>query len=107
MDTIMRSQAMQIINAGQPFTLEFVTADRRRGTGGDLVQCRNWMKLRDDMPAEARPGMYKKKHEPKIDAKNHLNKAFKIFNPANRTAHPITVHFRLMQSINGKRITNG
>jgi hypothetical protein len=108
MESILRSQVMAIINSGRPISsLEFVTADRRRGTGGDLVECRNWMKVQKDMPVEGRPGFHTKKHTPKVDRNNHSNKTFLIFNPANRSAHPITVHYRLMQSINGKHISNG
>lgn len=106
MDFIMRSEAMAIINKGQPFNLDFVTADRRRGTGGDYTAVKGWMKLREDLPEEIRPGHYKKKHEPRGDRNNHQHKTFLIFNPANRS-HPITIHYRLMQVINGKTIING
>lgn len=98
---------MALINKGQPFNLEFVTADRRRGTGGDFMSVKGWMKLRDDLPKEARPGHYTPKYMAKRDNQHHLNKTFQVFNPAHRHAHPITVHFRLLQSINGKRIMNG
>lgn len=105
-EAILRSEAMALINSGRPFTIEFVTAHRREGTGGDLLECRNWMKLRKDLPKEARPGEYTPKHLPKKDYRHNEHKTFLIFNPANRS-HPIPVHFRLMQSINGKKITNG
>lgn len=97
---------MVVINNGQPFTLEFVTADESRGTGGKLIEVRNWMKLRNNMPVGTLPG-YTKKFTPKKDSRNHENRVFRIFNPANKTVHPITVHYRLMQSINGKKILNG
>lgn len=98
---------MEIINNGQPFTLEFVTADEKRGTGGKLIVVKNWMKLREDLPKHLQPDTYKKELQGKKDTQNHRNKLFKIFNPANRSAHPITVHFRLMQSLNGLKIMNG
>lgn len=106
-ELILRSEAMKIVNAGRPFSLAFVTADRRRGTGGYWLQVKDYMKLRDDLPADARPRGYVKKHERKRESNNFSNKTFRIFNPANKAAHPITVHFRLIQNINGKQIING
>lgn len=106
-ETIMRSEAIRIINKGLPFTLSFVTADRRRGTGGDLITVKKWMKLREGLPADQRPAAYQEKHQPLRDSNNHLNKTIRIFNPGNRRVHPITVHYRLMQELNGKRIING
>lgn len=107
MESIFRSQAIAVINTGQPFNLDFVTADRRRGTGGEYISVKGWMKVKGDLPEEARPGHFKKVHSPKTDRNNHINKTFLIFNPANRGVHPITVHYRLMQLINGKHISNG
>jgi hypothetical protein len=105
-ELIMRSEAMALINSGKPFDLEFITADRRRGTGGKIISLKGWMKLREDMPAEAFPG-YTKKIALKRDKANHQNKTFTVFNPQNKAVHPHTVHYRLMQVLNGKRIING
>lgn len=108
-EVIMRSKVMAEINSGRPFkSLEFVTADRRRGTGGDLIECRGWMRLREDMPAPALPSFYRKKFERMKNTRQPGNlKSFVIFNPGNRATHPITVHYWLMVSFNGKRIING
>lgn len=106
---IMRSQVMAEINSGKPFaSLVFVTADRRRGTGGKLIECRKWMRLREDLPPESLPGYLKVKYKRLVKTRGEKNrKDFVIFNPAQPAAHPITVHYWLMQSFNGKRIING
>lgn len=98
---------MAMINSGKPIDLSFITADERRGTGGDLIEVKKWLKMRDDhKPGEA-PSGYTPTFTPKKDRQNHLNKTFTIFSPANRAVHPITVHYRLMTRLNGMRIING
>lgn len=105
--SIMRSEAIKAINNGLPFDLEFVSADRRRGTGGDYIKLKKWMKLREDLPTDTQPRGYHKKFTAKKDSANDKHKTFRVFNPENPDAHPITVHYRLMQVLNGKSITNG
>lgn len=104
---IPRSEAWKIIQTGQPFNLDLVTADRRRGTGGEYIELRGWKRLQQETAEEARPGKYQKVYDPKKNLRHREHKTFIAFNPANAAAHPITVHFRLMQFINDKRITNG
>lgn len=104
METIFRSQVMDIINSGKPFDLEIVTADRRRGTGGEYITLRKHCKLQEQkLPGQQASAAYTSAR----DRNNHLHKTFIVYNPANPAAHPITVHWRLMQVINGKLITNG
>jgi hypothetical protein len=104
---------MLLIKTGQPITLEYVTADRKRGTGGELIKCENWQLVRplpDKQPAttgqaagEPAPPATTATKDP-----NHFqHKTFNIFNPANRSAHVRKVHYRLLLTLNGKRIING
>lgn len=102
---------MQFIESGRPFTLEFVTADVKRGTGGELIKVVNWQKVhsqptaenKNQVPGTIEPGTMNTSRNP-----NHYqHKTFNIFNPANRQLHPHKVHFRLLISLNGKRIING
>lgn len=107
---IMRSQVMAEINSGRPFdSLQFVTADRKRGTGGKLIDCRKWMRLRENLPLKDLPAFLKAKYERILKTRHagRNTKHFVIFNPAQPVAHPITVHYWLMVSFNGKRIING
>jgi hypothetical protein len=43
-ETILRSEAMREIDSGVSFDLVFITADRRRGTGGELIEVKDWQK---------------------------------------------------------------
>lgn len=107
-DTIMRSEVMAEINKGKPFkSLEFVTADQRRGTGGKLVLCQKWRRLMQDMALENLPQYISKKFKRLLNTRQGNRKDFVIFNPALPAQHPITVHYWLMVSFNGKRIING
>lgn len=96
-----------MVLSGQPFDMEFVTADRRRGTGGDLIHVRKWMKLRENLPNEKLPGSFAPKFKRQKESNNWNNRTFRIFNPADRSKHPITVHFRLIVSFNSKTVLNG
>lgn len=105
---ITRSEAMKIIDSGEFFDLEFVTADVRRGTGGDYISVKNWEKLSGEPAEEAIPGEKKFKKKLLTKDPNHdRHKTFLVYNPSNRSEHPIKVHFRLIQYLNGKRIING
>ena len=44
MQTILRSDVLKLIESGEPFSMEFVTADRRRDTDGRLINVENWVK---------------------------------------------------------------
>lgn len=107
--TILRSEVMREINKGLPFnSLEFVTADRRRGTGGELIHVRNWMKF--DASSAGNSTVHKHladTEENKRDPNHIANKTFNIYNPRNRQQHILKVHYRLMLTFNGKMILNG
>jgi hypothetical protein len=108
--TILRSEALKFINSGQPFSLEFVTADVRRGTGGKLISVKNWMKVSGESTEERAPGQKPApKQVPGAEKNpNHFqHKTINIYNPANRSVHVHKVHFRLILSINGKKVING
>jgi hypothetical protein len=104
MEYIKRSDAVRLIFSGELFTAEFVTADEKRGTGGDLIEVRDWQLLRktriEEGPGSSDPVAGK--------MPNHdLHHTVVIHNPANRSVHPITVHTKLIQVFNGKRVLNG
>jgi hypothetical protein len=105
--TVLRSEAWKIIDSGEPFDLEFVTADLRRKTGGKYIRVHLWVKKPGRMAVEILPG--EKPHRARIgkDPRHHTNKTCVIYNPRNSEAHPVTIHYRLIQYLNGKRIING
>lgn len=102
--TLLRSEAIKIIDSGEPFDMEFVTADRRRGTGGDLITVSGWCKKSAETIKDIKPGHIPVKKGP---AKRNTFKTVRIYNPTNSDTHPITVHYKLIQFLNGKRILNG
>lgn len=81
----MRSQVLQLLDTGEPATLEFVTADRKRGTGGKWMVLENWVKA----GADNKKGTVLMK------------------NPGAKHAHPVPVHIALIQTFNGKKLVNG
>jgi len=102
--TILRHVALEEIDSGKPFKLEFITCDRRRGTGGELKQVVNWVKVKGD-PADIRlPGRQIKKSELNDLRRASGIKEFNIYNPLNPSDHIKKVHYRLMVFFNGKRI---
>jgi hypothetical protein len=104
--TILRSEVLRILDGGEPFqSLDFVKADRKRGTGGELVQLRGWAKMCNGVH-EARP------RHPRYNPGSRLGqrgaiKVVNVHNPQNAQHHPMGVHVLLMLSFNGKRIING
>lgn len=105
---ILRSTALRFADSGEPFDMVFVTADRRRGTGGELVTVKGWKKMDKEDEARSMPSGVRKTSLAITKSPNHwINKTINIFNPNNRSVHPIKVHFRLIQFFNGKRVLNG
>jgi len=103
--TILRSEAKKIIESGVLFDLAFVAADRRRGTGGEYIDVKNWQKMMSAPAEENQPGKPESQKLQALKDPNHwLHKTFNIHNPTNRSVHPIKVHYRLMHRINGKTI---
>lgn len=107
--TILRSDVMRQLDGGEPFTMEFVTADRKRGTGGELVKVVGWEKICGIPAEEARPGKTRRSFpsDPIRNPNHRINKTVNIFNPHSNRAHPISVHVRLIQTFNDKRVING
>lgn len=103
--TILRSEAWRIIDSGDPFDLEFVMGDLRRKTGGGYRKVKAWKKRKGESPEEATPG--EKRLKVVKNPQHHKNKTCVIYNPHNPDVHPYTIHWRLIQYLNGKRIING
>jgi hypothetical protein len=104
-ETILRDEVLRLIDSGDPFDLVFITADRRRGTGGSIKRVENWLKIKGEAAEANLPGVFKQVKDPVTRNPYHLqNKTFNIYNPANPGDHPIKVHWRLMIFFNQKRI---
>lgn len=100
---IKRSDVIRQIYAGDAFDLEFVTADEKRGTGGELIQVQGWQILKTEkQPATTGQAAARMGTNPQHDDHGTIN----IHNPSNHH-HPIKVHTALIQTFNGKLLLNG
>jgi hypothetical protein len=108
--TILRSQVFKLLHSGDSFDMVWITADRRRGTGGDLISAEGWMVVEQvkseklkvksaDAPAFGNGG-------PSRDPNHPENGTVNVYNPANSGVHPHKVHIDLIQFFNGKRVIN-
>lgn len=104
---IKRSAAVRFIKTGMQCTLEIITADVKRGTGGELIELVDWQILNadgdGDGDAAAGPVFQWPGHSkcPNHDDHETIN----MCNPVNKQVRKI--HIKLIQSFNGKRILNG
>lgn len=104
-ETILRHEVIKQMDTGDPFDLVFITADKRRGTGGVIKRVDNWVKSKGNHPDEHYPGKPPpSKTGRSVDPDHRRHKTFNIMNPADLDQHPVKVHWRLMQKFNGKRI---
>jgi hypothetical protein len=104
MELIQRYEVMKAIDSGEPFDLTFITADRRRGTGGKPKEVKGWAKL-SAADEERLPGQYRASKAVLLRDPGHFqHRTINIYNPNNPAEHPQKVHWRLMVFFNGKRI---
>jgi hypothetical protein len=106
MDTILRSEVLKLVDTGASFDMEFVTADRRRGTGGKLIELKAWQKKIGQPVEDTIPGQHIRRTKPK-DPNHYKHGTINVFNPANKAVHPHKVHVPLIQTFNGKKVVNG
>lgn len=104
--TINRWDVLQAMDAGQPFDLIFITADRRRGTGGEVRTVTNYVKYKGQTisPRTMKRGSFTDKNTAVKNPSHSIHKTVNIYNPHDSRLHPYTVHWRLMCFFNGKRI---
>lgn len=103
-DTINRWDALAEIDKGHPFDLVFSTADRKRGTGGEIKEVKKWVKFKGDEVPENVPGQLRKDINRVTNPQHSKWKTFNIYQPNRPAIHPYKVHWRLMHFFNGKRI---
>jgi hypothetical protein len=94
-------EAIQLIDTGEPFSLTYVTADRNKGTGGQIKKVTNWVKC--DLATVPEPILRRNKMFEASKNPNHQqHKTKNIMNPATRDIRK--VHVRLITEFNGKRV---
>lgn len=104
LQVIQRWEAVQLINSGVPVTVEFVEADRRRGTGGRLRKLVNWAILTKDIDTSGLAAHVQRKQTWQRQKITLDNEIIMMYDPDNNMKHPIPVHYWLLCTINGKRI---
>src|SRR5699024_9871092 len=99
---ILLPDVLRELDSGEPFDMKFVKADRRRGTGGEIVEVRKWVKVQTEERASAYTTM------PSGGGKNkrpnhHHHKTLNIMNLRNPKTKR-KVHIRLICEFNGKQV---
>lgn len=108
METILRSEVVKQLDTGEPFDLEFVTANRRKGTGGKLLEVKGWVKKKGKPVEDTVPGSLRQAQADKRKDPNHWRHGtFNIENPGNKALHLYKVHIPLILTFNSKRVVNG
>jgi hypothetical protein len=101
---ITRYEALKAIDTGHPFKLTFVMADRHRGTGGELREVVNWVKVKQELEEIQLPGRTLTGQEKSNVRRANGIRLFNIYNPLDPKQHITAVHYHLMLFLNDKRI---
>lgn len=99
---INRGEAIHIIDSGQVFSIEYYTADKKRGRAGEHKMYSNCVK--NTLPTAKTTVV-----TPELKSAKPLNSPVKYDNSTRRiklmrTREIKTIHLRLMTRINGKTI---
>lgn len=110
-ETILRSEVFKQLHARESFDMVWITCDRRRGAGGDIISAEGWMFVSDEIQEgrKAKNTSDKQAATTSLDRRdpNHpQNGTVNVFNPANSQVHIHKVHLDLIQFFNGKRVIN-
>lgn len=101
-ETIELTQVIDHIDSMMPFDITYVTADKKRGTGGEIKTRKAWVKCNlGDQPET----ILRKNHIPYSEIRDprHIeHKTRNIMNPVNREIRKL--HLRLIVEFNGKRV---
>lgn len=103
-ETILLKEVLDAMDAGQPFSIAFVTADRRRNTGGEWIEVEKAYKSGYVDPAD-RKKMQQLQPESDIISRspNHYeNSTRNIVIVANSEVRKL--HVRLIRKFNGKTV---
>jgi hypothetical protein len=104
-ETILRSEAWKLIDSGQPFNLGFVTADRRRGTGGEYKEVTGYRKVQKDPLPEVKSGKpFRIADKLKTNPNHGVHKTTNIYDPRDPRKHITKIHYRLFDRFNGKTV---
>ena len=104
---ISLSDAIDIVNSGKSFDIEFVTADRNRAVGGDLKFYKSVVRTSIYQPkkAGARAKVHYTGNNKHVNPVHSEHGTFNIYVAQNTAKQRIVkVHTRLITQINGKDV---
>jgi hypothetical protein len=101
---ILRTEVLKTLDAGEVFDITFCTADRRKGTGGEIIEVKGWMKITGEQMASSGSQIIRKKAaDLKKDPEHWKHKTVNIRDSRNPN-RVRKVHARLIGFFNGKRV---
>jgi hypothetical protein len=104
-ETITLTEVIRQLDTGQPFNMVYITADRRRGTGGEIETLKNWVLHNAQRPSpkgskESKSRIAAKLYECKPD--HFFHKTRNILNLKSRKIQKL--HLKLIVEYNGKNV---
>lgn len=102
--TILRKDALALIHSGNLVDIAFVTADRRRGTGGNYIQLKRVCKVEKDKSTAVPPSGGQGAAGATKAPNHHAHKTINLHDPVRSFMHIHKVHIRLIHFLNGKRV---
>lgn len=104
MPVILRSDILKIMDTGDPFDLVFCTCDRQKGTGGEVIEVKQWVKVTGEQLRKSGSRIIRKKAEKLYrDPDHQRNKTINIRDLRNPN-RVRKVHIRLIGFFNNKRV---
>lgn len=101
---ILRNDVLKLMDTGDPFDLVFCTCDRHKGTGGEVIEVRQWVKVTEEQLRKSGSKIIRKTVE-KLhrDPDHRRNKTINIRDLRNPN-RVRKVHVRLIGFFNNKRV---
>lgn len=101
-ETITLDKVLDFFDTGLPFNMVYVTADEKRGTGGDIVTLSQWIKCTKEALPSGILRRNKISHSSTTQVSDAENANRLIYNPQTQDIR--AVHIRLICEFNGKRV---
>lgn len=101
---ILRVDVLKRMDAGEIFDMIFCTADRKKGTGGEIIEVKGWMKITGEQLASSGSQVLRKKAARLFKDPDHKrNKTVNIRDSRNPN-RVRKVHTKLIGFFDGKRV---
>ena len=101
-DFITLAEVLKTVDSGQPFDIEVVTADVKRGTGGAIRSYKRHVKFVKQHMTKAETAKFETLRGTAKDARHYENSTRNIYDTQKREVRKI--HIRLIVIFNGKHV---